>query len=36
LYPGRRQLDRSLGELVRAAEGVLDLTPEQRQRCQER
>jgi hypothetical protein len=32
LYPGRRQLDRSLGELVRAAEGVLDLTPEQRQR----
>jgi hypothetical protein len=32
LYTGRRQLDRSLDELVHSAEDVLDLTPEQRRR----
>lgn len=33
LYDGKRQLDRSLPELVLAAQAVLDLTSDQRQRC---
>jgi hypothetical protein len=32
LYDGKRQLDRSLNELISAAEGVLGLTPAQRRR----